>query len=127
MLVILTILSVILDRFVKVVDISLVERKIPLHNSLWMEELTWLEIRDRIDEGYNTVIVPTGGIEQNGPFVITGKHNKIVASIAESIAHSLGKTLIAPVVPFVPQGSISPPTGHMQYPGTFGIAGYEIR
>ena len=105
----------------EVVDTSLLKRNIPLTASLWMEELTWPEIRDRIEEGYVTVLVPTGGIEQNGPFVITGKHNKIVASMSEEIAKSLSKTLIAPVIPFVPQGLLDPPTGHMQYPGTFGV------
>lgn len=103
-------------------DLGLALRVIPIHNSILMEELTWLEIRDRISGGYDTVLVPTGGIEQNGPFVITGKHNKIVAKMAEEIANELGHTLVAPVIPFVPQGSLSPPAGHMQYPGTIGVS-----
>lgn len=96
-------------------------RPIPIRTSLWMEELTWMEVRDLVQDGYATVILPTGGIEQNGPNVITGKHNKIVEVMAEAIAKKLGKALIAPVVKFVPEGNHNPPTGHMLYPGTLGL------
>ena len=96
-------------------------RPIPIRENLWMEELTWMEVRDLVDSGYSTVILPTGGIEQNGPNVITGKHNKIVEVMSEVVARKLGQTLIAPVVKFVPEGNHNPPTGHMQYPGTLGL------
>ena len=102
--------------------IESVERDIPMGESLWLPELTWLEIRDRIREGYQTVIIPAGGIEQNGPFVVTGKHDYIVAHAAEDIAKTLGNTLIAPVVSFVPQGNLESPDGHLLYPGTIGVS-----
>ena len=38
------------------------ERPIEALNSIWIEELTWIEIRDRMADGTNTVIIPTGGI-----------------------------------------------------------------
>lgn len=90
-------------------------------DSLWMEELTYLEVRDRIREGFTTVIVSTGGIEQNGPFLTTGKHNVILESLCPAIARELGNALCAPIVRFVPEGSIDPPSGHMHYPGTFSV------
>lgn len=96
-------------------------RPMPIRENLWMEELTWMEVRDLVGSGYSTVILPTGGIEQNGPNVITGKHNKIVEVMSEAIARKLGQTLIAPVVKFVPEGNHNPPSGHMQYPGTLGL------
>jgi len=96
-------------------------RPIPIRENLWMEELTWMEVRDLVDSGYSTVILPTGGIEQNGPNVITGKHNKVVEVMSDAIARKLGQTLIAPVVKFVPEGNHNPPTGHMRYPGTLGL------
>jgi hypothetical protein len=34
---------------------------------VYIEELTWTEIRDAIKAGKTTVILPTGGTEQNGP------------------------------------------------------------
>jgi creatinine amidohydrolase/Fe(II)-dependent formamide hydrolase-like protein len=89
--------------------------------SPWIEELTWLEVRDRIAEGHTTVIVPTGGIEQNGPYLATGKHNVILEALCPAIAEKLGNALCAPIVPFVPEGGIEPPTGGMRYPGTITV------
>lgn len=90
-------------------------------DSLWMEELTYLEVRDRIRKGFTTVIVSTGGIEQNGPFLTTGKHNVILEALCPAIARELGNALCAPIVRFVPEGNIDPPSGHMHYPGTFSV------
>jgi hypothetical protein len=50
-------------------------RPIEAGNSLWAEELTWMEIRDAVAAGTTTIIIGTGGIEQNGPYVAVGKHN----------------------------------------------------
>jgi creatinine amidohydrolase/Fe(II)-dependent formamide hydrolase-like protein len=67
------------------------------------------------------VLVPTGGIEQNGPFVSLSKHNYIARAVSLRAAELLGSTLVAPVVPFVPQGNIKPPTGHMLFSGTISL------
>lgn len=96
-------------------------RPIPAINSVFMEELTWMEIRDAINEGKTTVIVATGGIEQNGPFVAIGKHNYVLQATTEAIALKLGNALIAPIIKFVPEGNIDPPSGHMKYPGTISL------
>lgn len=90
-------------------------------HSPWLEDLTYLEIRDRIRAGDTTVIVPTGGLEQNGPYLTTGKHNVILESLCPAIAGELGNALCAPIVPFVPEGNIDPPSGHMHYPGTISL------
>jgi creatinine amidohydrolase/Fe(II)-dependent formamide hydrolase-like protein len=89
--------------------------------SLELESLTWMDIRDRIRAGTTRILVPTGGVEQNGPFVAVSKHNHIARAVSVRIAELLGSTLVAPVVAFVPQGSISPPTDHMRYPGTISL------
>lgn len=96
-------------------------RPIPARDTLWLEELTWLEVRDALKAGKATVLIPTGGVEQNGPFLAAGKHNYILRATSEAIARKLGNALIAPVVPFVPEGDIHPPTGHMLYPSTISI------
>lgn len=54
------------------------ERPIAALNSVWLEELTWIEVRDALTEGKKTVTIPTGGIEQNGPYVALGKHNYVL-------------------------------------------------
>ena len=90
-------------------------------DSVWIEELTYMEVRDLIREGHTTAIIPTGGVEQNGPFLATGKHNVILQSLCPAIAGELGNALCAPVVPFVPEGNIDPPSGAMHFPGSISV------
>ena len=97
------------------------ERPIAALNSVWIEELTWMEVRDVMAEGTNIAIVPTGGIEQNGPYVATGKHNYVLMGTCESIARELGNALCAPIMKLVPEGDIDEPSGHMKYPGTISL------
>jgi creatinine amidohydrolase/Fe(II)-dependent formamide hydrolase-like protein len=96
-------------------------RPIEALDSVWIEELTWMEVRDALQAGKTTVIVPTGGVEQNGPYLATGKHNYVLRATAEAIARKLGNALVAPIVAFVPEGAIDPPTSHMKYPGTISL------
>jgi creatinine amidohydrolase len=91
---------------------------IPQPDSVFLEELTWMEVRDGIAGGRTTVIIPTGGTEQNGPHIALGKHNYLVKYKAGQIATRLGNALVAPVVAYVPEGEVSPPTGHMRFTGT---------
>ncbi len=91
--------------------------------SLRLEDLTWTEVAAALADGYDTVIVPTGGTEQNGPHAVLGKHNVVVAATAERLARVLGHTLVAPVIAYVPEGDPAPaPTGHMRWPGTISIS-----
>jgi creatinine amidohydrolase/Fe(II)-dependent formamide hydrolase-like protein len=96
-------------------------RPVDALESVWIEELTWIEVRDAIKAGKKTVIIPTGGVEQNGPFVATGKHNVILRGQCEDLAKRLGNALCAPIIAFVPEGNIEPPSGHMRYPGTITL------
>jgi creatinine amidohydrolase/Fe(II)-dependent formamide hydrolase-like protein len=98
------------------------KRPIDALDSVWIEELTWMEVRDALKAGKTTVIVPTGGVEQNGPYLATGKHNYVLRATTEAIARKIGNALVAPIVPFVPEGDIDPPTGHMKYPGTISLS-----
>jgi creatinine amidohydrolase len=93
----------------------------PLPSTVRIADMTWVEVRSAIEAGYTRVIVPSGGIEQNGPHMILGKHDHIVAATAERIALELGQTLVTPVVSYVPEGNYAPPTGHMRFPGTIGV------
>jgi len=90
-------------------------------DSVFIEDLTWMEVRDAMKAGKDTVIVATGGIEQNGPYLVTGKHNVVLRGTTEAIARKLGNALVAPIVAFVPEGNIDPPSLHMLYPGTISL------
>ncbi len=96
-------------------------RPIEALDTVFTEEMTWMEVRDAIRAGKTTAIVATGGVEQNGPHVATGKHNYVLRATTEAIARKLGNALVSPVIPFVPEGSIDPPSGHMWYPGTISL------
>ena len=90
--------------------------------SVFLEELTWTELRDALQAGKTTVIIPVGGTEQSGPHMVLGKHNVRVRALAGRIAESLGNTLVAPVVAYVPEGNITPPSSHMRFAGTISIS-----
>jgi creatinine amidohydrolase/Fe(II)-dependent formamide hydrolase-like protein len=90
-------------------------------DSVFLEELTWTEVRDGIRAGKTTAIIPTGGTEQNGPHMVLGKHNVRVRYAAGEIAARLGDAFVAPVLAYAPEGQITPPSGHMWAPGTITL------
>ena len=74
-------------------------------------------------QGFDTIIIPTGGTEQNGAHLILGKHNYIVRETSGRIAEALGRTFVAPVLSYVPEGDTGPDvTGHMRWPGTLSLS-----
>lgn len=97
-------------------------RPIDAPDTVFIEDMTWLEVRDAMRAGKQTVIVATGGIEQNGPYLVTGKHNVILRGATEAIARKLGNALVAPIIAFVPEGNIDPPSSHMRYPGSISLS-----
>src|SRR5690606_28969362 len=94
---------------------------LPPASSVWIEEMTWMDVRDALHAGRTTVIIPTGGMEPNGPWLATGKHNYVLRSNCAAIARELGDALCAPIEKWVPEGSIDPPSGHMRSPGTMSM------
>jgi creatinine amidohydrolase len=90
-------------------------------DTVFLEELTWPELRALVAAGKTTIILPIGGTEQNGPHMALGKHNARVRALSERIARALGNALVGPVIAYVPEGNLSPPTGHMRFPGTITI------
>lgn len=77
-------------------------RPIAALDSVWMEQLTWMEVRDAIKAGKTTALVLTGGVESNGPHLATGKHNYVLTVMGEAIARKLGNALVAPIVTLEP-------------------------
>ena len=71
---------------------------IAARDTIFIEEMTWMEVRDALAAGKTTVIMPTGGVEQNGPYLATGKHNYVLRATTEAIARKLGNALVAPIV-----------------------------
>jgi len=90
-------------------------------DSVYIEELTWTEVRDGIKAGKTTVIIPTGGTEQKGPHMVIGKDNFGAHYTSGEVAKRLGTALVAPVLAYVPEGNIDPPSGDVRYPGSITL------
>ena len=77
-------------------------RPIDALDTVWIEEMTWMEVRDAIADGKTTAIVAAGSLEQNGPYIPTAKHAYVLRATTEAIARQLGNALIAPMVRYEP-------------------------
>lgn len=106
-------------RFIVLSTLLLAPAGVP--DTVFLEELTWTEVRDLLASGKTTVLVASAGNEQNGPHMVLGKHEYIMRHNAERIARELGNALVAPLVTYAPEGAIDPPSGHMRYPGTITL------
>ena len=91
-------------------------------DTLFLEDFTWTELHAAIASGKTTVLIPVGGVEQSGAHMALGKHNVRVKILAGRIAAELGNAIVAPVVDYVPEGSVEKPTGHMRFSGTISIS-----
>ena len=94
---------------------------LPATSSIWLEEMTWMDVRDALKAGKTSIIISTGGIEPNGPWLVTGKHNYVLHANCEAIARKMGNALCAPIVKYVPEGDIEKKTSHMASPGTISM------
>ncbi len=91
-------------------------RVIEALDTVVMEDMTFMEIRDAIRAGKTTAIVGTGGLEARGPYVTISNHNNSIRVEVPMIARRLGNALVAPMIGFGPAGA-----GTEVYPGTFGF------
>src|SRR5687767_10293863 len=62
---------------------------LPPYDTVWLEEMTWMDVRDAMKAGKTTVIISTGGIEPNGPWLALGKHNFVLKANCDAIARKL--------------------------------------
>ncbi|MBI4472983.1 MAG: creatininase family protein, partial [Acidobacteria bacterium] len=84
-------------------------RPIDAMDTVWIEEMTYFEVRDALKSGKaNTALILTGGIEENGPYLATGKHNYVLRGTGEAIARKLGNALVVPIVTLEPGDTKSP-------------------
>ena len=90
-------------------------------NTVWIEDMTWMDVRDAMKAGKTTIIIPTGGIEPNGPWLALGKHNFVLAANCDAIARKLGNALCAPTIKLVPEGDNETKSSHMASPGTMSM------
>jgi creatinine amidohydrolase len=98
------------------------EAQVAAPSTVFIEAMTWMEIRDQIAAGKTTILIPTAGTEQNGPHMVMGKHRFIMEHAANEIARSLGNALVSPTFTYVPEGEWGDNArGHMRMPGTITL------
>jgi len=85
-------------------------------DTVLMEELSWVEIADHLDDGYENVILACGAIEQHGPHLPTGVDTYLGYALAEAAARKLGDTLVAPTL----RPGVSP--HHTDFRGTISVS-----
>jgi creatinine amidohydrolase/Fe(II)-dependent formamide hydrolase-like protein len=90
-------------------------------DTVFLEELTWDELRSLLRAGRTTVIIATAGTEQKGPHMVMGEHKFVLQYTTEKIARAIGNTIVAPIITYVPEGSWENPRGHMAKAGTITL------
>lgn len=63
-----------------------------------LERLRSPEVRARIDDGWTTVLIACGAVEQHGPHLPLFTDAEIGTALALEIARRLGRTLVAPTI-----------------------------
>jgi creatinine amidohydrolase len=91
------------------------EHRMEAKDKIALQEMTWREISDALERGFDTVIVMVGSVEQHGPHLPILTDTIIGDELAVRVARKLGKTLAAP--------TIRPGCSdhHMSFPGTISI------
>jgi len=86
-----------------------------MSETVLMEEMTWKEIKEAIEQGKNTAILVSGSIEQHGPHLPTATDTIIGYATAEAVAKRLGNALVAPLI----RPALS--RHHIDFPGTIAL------
>jgi creatinine amidohydrolase len=71
-----------------------------VNDTVNLELLTHTELTERLNNGWTSVFLVTGGTEERGPQDVLGGHNILAKNHATMAAKKLGKTMVAPVLPF---------------------------
>ena len=83
-------------------------------DSVWLQELTWPDIKACLEQGKTTILLPVGSTEQHGPHLPVGTDTMVATALAETSARETN-VLVAPPLWF----GWSP--HHMVLPGTITI------
>jgi creatinine amidohydrolase len=67
-------------------------------DTILLEELTSPQVRQLMTDGYRTVVVCAGSIEQHGKHLPLGTDTLLGYDLAEGLARELGHSLVAPVI-----------------------------
>src|SRR5260370_37783237 len=79
------------------------------------EMMTWLEVKQALEQGKTTALIYNGGTEQRGPQNVNGGHTLMAHATVIAIAEKLGNAIATPVMP------VAQKKGNADLPGTVGL------
>jgi creatinine amidohydrolase len=93
-------------------------------NPVMMSSLSWVEYRERIQDGSFIAFIPCGALEQHGPHLPLGTDGLLSTAIAQSVAEKVNG-LVAPTFSY---GYKSQPKsgGGQHFPGTTSLDGNSL-
>jgi creatinine amidohydrolase len=57
-----------------------------LEKEVWLQNMTWEDVKQKTSESKGTIILPIGSTEQHGPHLPVGTDTMVANSIAEAAA-----------------------------------------
>ena len=81
-----------------------------------LEQLTTVELKERLATGCPVAILYNGGVEESGPHLALGKHNLRIYRYGAQLAQAIGDAILLPVMPFSPNDS-----ARMAFAGTISL------
>lgn len=83
--------------------------------SLRLEELTWLEVKSAIGDGFDTVVFAVGSTEQHGPHLPLSTDTVIGEWLAQATASRHGRALVGSAI------RVGCSEHHLAFPGTISV------
>jgi creatinine amidohydrolase/Fe(II)-dependent formamide hydrolase-like protein len=80
-----------------------------------LEEMSWYQVQQAIENGITTVVAAAGSMEQHGPHMPMITDTLLGTAIAEAVAERMGNVLRGPTIPFGVSGH------HMAFKGTITL------
>lgn len=84
-------------------------------DGLRLETMTFQDVSDMLERGYDTILIPCGAVEQHGPHLPLSMDADHADALGLLVARRLGKTLIAPTV------KVGCSSHHLAFPGTISL------
>jgi len=82
--------------------------------SIWLQDMTWEEVQEKVETSSKTILLPFGSTEQHGPHLPCGTDTMVAMTLAEDAASKTG-------VPVAPPLWFGWSPHHMVLPGTITI------
>ncbi|MFW9924358.1 MAG: creatininase family protein [Candidatus Thorarchaeota archaeon] len=89
--------------------------------TILIEDMNWLDIQEAMQEGFDTVIVAIGSMEQHGPHLPIKTDTLIGEALVVNIAKKMGNTLVGPTI------SMGCSAHHLAFQGTISLQSETLK